>query len=163
MNKQAHAVKTSWARAHRLAELAVVTPSIARNYLTTTQLDITLLDGEVDKRNSTIREMVTATQTHSLPVIKKTKTKTKKAETNGEGRKRAPRRNASITLRGIPFETTLLTDIQHLADKHGGLRKITTLFPHLQKLTKKYGSLDALAAGCDALNQLRDYISNLRK
>ena len=161
VNKQAQAVKLNWARARRLAELADISPAVARNFLVGVE-EVSILDGEMDKRNSAIREMVTAAQAHSFhhsfvrptngnkPVVEE--------ELNPESARRWPR-SYDPRLRATDPEIkpklsiALLSNLLDFADTHGGLKQMIELLPKLQKLTLEYGGFDNIIAGCKLLDQ----------
>lgn len=159
MNKQAQAVKLNWARARRLAELADISPAIARNYLSGIE-EVSILDSEMDKRNSTIRAMVAAAQAHVRPT--NGNKRVVEAEMNPQSTRQWPRSyepklratdqeiKSSLTRLSI----TLLSNLLNFTDSHGGLKHMIELLPQLQKLTTEYGGFDNLIAGCKLLDQL---------
>ena len=143
MNKQSQAVKLNWARARRLAELADISPATARNYLSGIE-EVSILDSDMDKRNSTIREMVAAAQAHVRPT-NGNKTVRKLRATDQEIK--------TYALNSARLSIALLSNLLDFTDTHGGLKHMIELLPKLQALTIEYGGFDNIIAGCKLLDQ----------
>ena len=160
MNKQAQAVKLNWARARRLAELADISPATARNFLVGVE-EVSILDSEMDKRNSTIREMVAAAQAHVRPTngagVRGNK-RVVEVELNPQSARRWPRsydpRSRATDQEIKPrLSIALLSNLLDFTDNHGGLKHMIELLPKLQALTIEYGGFDNIIAGCKLLDQ----------